>query len=51
MEITGLRVNVGKTNLMVQLGRYPCGMRGRGVGVNSWGGLRTWRKSVKHGVN
>ena len=44
IEIRGHRINLDKTLLMesgasgaepVQLGRYPCGVCGRGVGVNS----------------
>lgn len=43
MERRGLKVNIGKTKIMVtgkknvekaQLGKYPCGVCGRGVGVN-----------------
>ena len=44
MERRGLKVNIGKTKLMVtgkeneekvQSGQFPCGVCGRGVGVNS----------------
>ena len=44
MELRGLKVNIAKTKLMVsgasddepvQMGRYPCGVCGKGVGVNS----------------
>ncbi len=44
IERRGLKVNIGKTKMMVtgkenaervQSGRYPCGVCGRGVGVNS----------------
>ena len=44
MEERGLKVNMGKTKLLVtrdiqiepvQFGRYPCGVCGKGVGVNS----------------
>lgn len=44
MESKGLKVNIEKTKMMisgnkedspVQTGRYPCGVCGRGVGVNS----------------
>ena len=44
MERRGLKVNIGKTKLMVtgrenmervQSGRFPCGVCGRGVGANS----------------
>ena len=44
MERRGLKVNIGKTKMMVsggedsdpvQLGRYPCAACGKGVGVNS----------------
>ena len=43
MERRGLKVNIGKTKLLVtgktgevvQSGRYPCGVCGSGVGVNS----------------
>ena len=44
MELRGLKVNIAKTKLMVSgerdsdpvpMGRYPCGVCGRGVGVNS----------------
>ena len=44
MELRGLKVNMAKTKLMisgtsasepVQLGRYPCSVCGKGVGVNS----------------
>ena len=44
MECRGLKVNIEKTKLLVsggtcntvvQTGRYPCGVCGRGVGVNS----------------
>ena len=43
MECRGLKVNLGKTKIMVtgkqgenlQSGRYPCSVCGRGVGVNS----------------
>ena len=45
MERRGLKVNIGRTKMMVsggsefevdpvQLGRHPCAVRGRGVGVN-----------------
>ena len=43
-ERRGLKVNLEKTKLLVtegereevvQMGRYPCGVCGRGVGVNS----------------
>ena len=44
MERRGLNANMGKTKLIVsgagdtepvQMGRYPCGVCGRNVGVNS----------------
>jgi hypothetical protein len=44
MEKRGLKVNMDKTKLMItgkkieenlQVGRYPCGVCGRSVGVNS----------------
>ena len=43
LERRGLKINLDKTKIMLtgkksvrfRSGRYPCGVRGRGVGVNS----------------
>ena len=43
LETRGMKVNLGKTKLMgtgekgkvIRSGRYPCGVSGRGVGLNS----------------
>ena len=53
LERKGLRVNVGKTkvmkchvtaNMQVECGKYPCGICGTGVGINSiqCGGCKKW---------